>query len=266
MQTEQIQGADIDGLKELQPEKWTDIRPYFYYYKGSDYCQPLKITDKGKIIAVGTTIQHKDSAWLAHIIVHPDYRNQGLGRAIASALVDDLDAERFKTVYLDATDMGYPVYKKLGFEVEADYIHLNGKHTDLDLANPALIIPYHPKFKDQILALDRLISAEDRVRILENHLPSSLLFVSEDRLLGAYFPFLLDGFVLALTVESGTELMKLRMRTKYNARYPTANQACTDFLTEHGYEVTGSSRRMVLGQKREWDGTGIFHRISGGLG
>ncbi len=266
MKIEDIQNTDIDKLKELQPETWTDIRPYFYYYSGSDFCQALKITDNGNIVAIGTNIQHKDSAWLAHIIVHPDHRNKGLGREMASALIKDLHSDRFKTIYLDATDMGYPVYKKLGFEVEAEYIHLSGKHTDQYLIDSSAIIPYHTKYKDQLLALDRLISAEDRVRVLENHLPSTILYVSNEKLLGAYFPFLLDGFVLALTVESGTELMKLRMRTKYNARFPMANQACTEFLIEHGYEITGSSKRMILGEKRNWNGKGIFHRISGGLG
>jgi ribosomal protein S18 acetylase RimI-like enzyme len=266
MKREQLQSDDIDGLKELQPEKWSDIRTYFYYYVGSGYCRPLKITDQGKIVAVGTTIQHRDSAWLAHIIVHPEHRNRGLGQEIASALVNDLDTGRFTTIYLDATDMGYPVYKKLGFEVEAEYIHLNGKHIDLRLSNPSSIIPYHAKFKDELLDMDRLVSAEDRLKVLDNHLHSSLLYVSEGKVQGAYFPFLLDGYVLAVSEESGTELMKLRMRTKYNARFPAINQACTDFLIKNGYEVTGSSKRMVLGQKRNWDGKGIFHRISGGLG
>ncbi|HEY1009309.1 MAG: GNAT family N-acetyltransferase [Daejeonella sp.] len=266
MKTEHLQSADIDRLKELQPETWTDIRPYFYFYKGSDYCQPLKITEDKKIIAVGTSIHHTDSAWLAHIIVHPDHRNKGLGREIASALVKDLDPDRFKTIYLDATDMGYPVYKKLGFEVEAEYIHLSGKHQDLYLSDTTTIIPYHSKYRDELLAMDRSISAEDRVRVLENHLTSSLLCLHEGKLLGAYFPLLLDGFVLALTVEAGTELMKLRMRTKYNARFPANNTACTNFLISNGYEVTGSSKRMILGQKRNWNGEGIFHRISGGLG
>lgn len=266
MKIEDVQNKDIDKLKELQPETWTDIRPYFYFYSGSDFCQALKITDKEKIVAVGTNIQHKDSAWLAHIIVHPDHRNKGLGLKMASALIEDLHSERFKTIYLDATDMGYPVYKKLGFEVETEYIHLNGKHVDQYLIEPSAVIPYHTKYKEELLALDRLISAEDRVRVLENHLASAILYVSGGKLQGAYFPFLLDGFVLAQTVEAGTELMKLRMRTKYNARFPMDNHACTDFLVKHGYEISGSSKRMILGEKRNWNGKGIFHRISGGLG
>lgn len=261
-----MQNADIDQLRELQPETWTDIRPYFYYYSASHFCQPLKISENGKVIAVGTNIQHQDSAWLAHIIVHPEHRNRGLGRKMASTLIKNLNREKFSTIYLDATDMGYPVYKKLGFEVEIEYIHLEGKNTDQYLLNPETVIPFHVGHKEEVLALDRLISAEDRIDLLEPYLRSSLLYISDSKIEGAYFPYLLDGFVMAITPQAGTELMKIRMRNKPTARFPSNNQVCIDFLKENGYKVTGTSKRMFLGKKREWNGKAIFHRISGGLG
>ncbi len=266
MDVQDLQNADIDRLKELQPETWTDIRPYFYYYSASYFCQPLKISENNKVIAVGTNIQHQDSAWLAHIIVHPEHRNRGLGKEMASALINRLNSKKFSTIYLDATDMGYPVYKKLGFKIETEYIHLEGQHTDQYLLNPETIIPFHTDLKDELLALDRLISAEDRIDVLEPHLWSSILYVSEDKVQGAYFPSLLDGFVLATTPLAGTELMKIRMRNKPTARFPSENQACIDFLKNNGYKVTGASKRMIFGKSREWNGKGIFHRISGGLG
>lgn len=266
MQIRNLENADIDRLKELQPETWTDIRPYFYYYSASRFCQALKISENGKIIAVGTNIQHQDSAWLAHIIVHPEHRNQGLGGQIVSALIKDLDRKRFSTVYLDATELGYPLYKKLGFEVEAEYIHLEGVNTDQYLLDPSAVIPFRADLKNELLALDRLISAEDRIDVLEPHLWSSIIYISEGKVNGAYFPSLLDGFVLASTPTAGTELMKIRMRNKPTARFPSGNQVCTDFLKENGYKVTGASKRMILGKSREWNGKGIFHRISGGLG
>ena len=266
MRIEELENADIDLLRQLQPETWTDIRPYFYFYSASDFCQPLKISENGQIIAVGTNIQHRDSAWLAHIIVHPEHRNKGLGREIASALINSLDSQRFKTIYLDATEMGYPVYKKLGFETETEYTHLTGVHTDQYLSDPAAIVPFKNQQKDELLALDRKISAEDRINVLEPHLRYSLVYIVEGHVEGAYFPSLLDGFVLANTPIAGTELMKIRMRSKATARFPSENQACIDFLVKNGYEVTGASKRMVLGQKRDWNGKGIFHRISGGLG
>lgn len=266
MNPEKIQNRDIDSLKDLQPEGWTDIRPFFYYYSGSSFCNPLKMTDNGRIIAAGTSISHQDSSWLAHIIVHPDYRNQGLGLKLASALVDDLDRNKIKTVFLDATDMGYPVYKKIGFELETEYIHMDGNFVDVDLIDSAAVIPYHTKYCDQVLELDRKISAEDRVDVLSPHLPLSMLYVSDDKVLGAYFPFLLDSFVLASDPVAGTELMKLRMRSKYTTRFPIGNQACIDFLAKHNYQKMRTSKRMILGEKREWKEEGIFNRISGGLG
>ena len=266
MNIETIINSDIDQLKQLQPETWTDIRPYFYYYSASAFCQPLKITEHGKIIAVGTNIQHQNSAWLAHIIVHPENRNRGLGGEMASALIADLDSKKISTIYLDATDMGYPVYKRLGFEVETEYIHLEGKHTDQYLSDANNIIPYHSELKDELLLLDRQISAEDRINVIEPHLPFSLVYVRDGKIQGAYFPTLLDGFVLASNSLAGTELMKIRMRNKLTARFPSENQVCTDFLVKNGYKITGTSKRMILGEKRDWNGKGIFHRISGGLG
>lgn len=266
MSIQKVLNKDIDGLRELQPEGWTDIRQYFYYYSASEFCEPLKLTEGAKIIALGTTIRHQDSVWLAHIIVHPGFRNQGLGREIVVALLNNLNKETYKTIYLDATDLGYPLYKKLGFEIETEYVHLDGEHTDQYLIDPKYVIPYHAVFKDQLLELDKLISGENRIRVLQEHLISSLLYVSEGNLLGAYFPSLFDGFIMALDPLAGTELMKLRMRTKNSARLPISNQAAINFLLENAYKQVRTSKRMVLGEKRTWKDDGIFNRISGGLG
>jgi GNAT superfamily N-acetyltransferase len=57
------------------------------------------------------------------IIVHPDHRGRGYGKAITQALLDRIDRTRYRTVYLDATDMGFPVYQSLGFVEEVRYGH-----------------------------------------------------------------------------------------------------------------------------------------------
>lgn len=266
MKIEEVQNSDIDLLRELQPENWTDIRPHFYFYSASEFCKALKISEHGNILAIGATIQHQDSAWIAHIIVHPEHRNKGLGKEITAALIKDLDSARFRTVYLDATEMGYPVYKKLGFEIETEYIHLLGSQTDQYLSDPSAIVPFQARFRAELLTLDQQISAENRIKVLEPHLTSSLVYLSDGQIHGAYFPSLLDGYVMAKSTVAGTELMKIRMRSKPFARFPSENQACIDFLTGQGFEITGASKRMILGEKRDWNGKGIFHRISGGLG
>ncbi len=266
MTIQNIQNSDIDRLKELQPEGWTDIRSYFYYYSASNWCNPLKIVENNKIIAVGTTIKHPDTAWLAHIIVHPEFRNRGLGREIAGSLIERLDNEGYQTVYLDATDMGFPVYKKLGFEVETDYIHLDGECIDLFLNDPSTVVPYLEQYREDLLQLDWQISGENRAAILSGNLASSLLYLENGLVKGAYFPHLFDGFILAEHPLAGTELMKIRMRTRNTARLPVENKHAANFLLQHSYKHMRNSKRMVRGMKRPWKPEGIYNRISGGLG
>ena len=99
MNIQAIKTHDIDILTELQPAGWKDIRPYFNYYTGSKFCDPIKITEGGKIVAIGTTIKHQNTAWLANIVVHPNFRNKGLGKALTTALVESLDKTHFQTIY-----------------------------------------------------------------------------------------------------------------------------------------------------------------------
>ncbi len=258
--------ADIDSLKSLQPEGWSDIRPYHYYFTGSSFCETFKISENNLIAAIGTVIRHRDTAWLAHIIVHPDFRGGGLGRMMAETLVNSLDSTVYKTIYLDATEMGFPLYLKLGFETEAEYSHLSGSFVDLPLLQPDRVIPYHPQFRNQLVDLDYRTSGESRERVLTDHLNSALLYVRNGRVHGAYFRSLFDKFILADDAEAGTELMKLRMREKDTASMPSPNSNSVNFLLQNGYRLMRISRRMFLGEKRPWKTGNIYNRVSGGLG
>lgn len=261
-----IQSADIDILNQLQPAGWEDIRPYFYYYISSPCCDTIKICDGKQIAAVGTTIRHPDTAWLAHVIVHPDFRNQGLGQKLTSELVDRAHAKKIRTVYLDATDMGFPVYKKLGFETEIEYVHLDGELINQNLNNPAAVIPFQEKYREDILKLDKNTSGENRERILNDRLNGSLMYLKENQLAGVYFSNFFENAIMANDAEAGTELMKLRMRVKNKFRFPISNKDGMDFLIQNAYQQIRTSRKMILGPTREWNGEFNYNRISGGLG
>jgi GNAT superfamily N-acetyltransferase len=263
---EEIQNQDIDQLNLLQPVDWADIRPYFYYYSSSSFCEPIKISDEKRIVAVGTLIKHQDTAWLAHLIVHSEYRNQGLGKLLSNALIKRANPEIFKTIYLDATDLGYPVYKKIGFEVEMDYIHFDGNLINLNLKNPERVIPFEEKYRNEVMELDKITSGENREIIFRDHLKSSLLYLSDGKVRGAYFPGFFDRYIMADLPEAGTELMKLRMHVKNTSKLPIKNQIGIDFLLENNYKEVRRSKRMILGLKREWKADYNYNRISGGLG
>jgi GNAT superfamily N-acetyltransferase len=56
-------------------------------------------------------------AWIGMVLTHPEYRGRGFARALMEHALDWLDG-RAEWIKLDATDMGRPLYAKLGFEDE----------------------------------------------------------------------------------------------------------------------------------------------------
>jgi GNAT superfamily N-acetyltransferase len=68
-----------------------------------------------RIIASGAVLPHGDKvAWISMILVAPDLRGQGLGRAVFSHCLGLLQAAG-RTAYLDATPDGERLYRQFGF-------------------------------------------------------------------------------------------------------------------------------------------------------
>src|SRR5580692_10255427 len=71
----------------------------------------------GAIVATTTSIRHKSElAWVGMVLTHPEFRGRGHARALTLRVLDHLSDVR--TVKLDATEMGEPLYRQLGFVEE----------------------------------------------------------------------------------------------------------------------------------------------------
>jgi len=105
MDRQPLELPDLELITALQPPDWPNIIPSIEFYIISTFCFPIKLIIDNKIVGIGTTIIHNDIAWLAHIIVHPEHRNQGIGKIITQTLVDSLQT-KCDTIYLIATDLG----------------------------------------------------------------------------------------------------------------------------------------------------------------
>ncbi|MEO8613038.1 MAG: GNAT family N-acetyltransferase [Chloroflexota bacterium] len=57
-----------------------------------------------------------DLAWIGMVVTHPDYQRQGLARQIMEVGLEYAQERGIGTVMLDASQMGYPLYFKLGFQ------------------------------------------------------------------------------------------------------------------------------------------------------
>jgi len=65
-----------------------------------------------------TTIYSADLAWIGMVLVHPDYRRRGIGRALLQHCIDYLRSRGIRCIKLDATPAGKLVYDGLGFSSE----------------------------------------------------------------------------------------------------------------------------------------------------
>lgn len=220
MNIEPITSVDLPSLKPFQPPEWSNISPSLEYYTQHIFCHPIKILQDDKIIGIGNTILFEDTAWLSHIITHPDHRGKGIGSYITKTLVERIP-NHFQTIYLIATAMGEPVYAKQGFTIENEYAFMKSEELYPDTSSSSIhVIKFPISYKEPLLQLDLTISGENRIHILEAHLDDALLYISDGKILGYYLPTLGDGFIAALEPEAGIELMKIRMQTKKLLFFP----------------------------------------------
>lgn len=266
MDIQTLEHSDINLIADILPQGWEVALPIIDFYTTSDFCFPIKITVDKKIVGIGAAIINNDTAWLAHIIVHPDNRNQGIGKLITQSLVDSLKTKSCDTIYLIATELGEPVYKKIGFETETEYLIFKDIKTTETFTNPENIVVFTNDFQEQISNLDRQVSGENRMFQLEKHLSSGFVYLQDNDVKGFYLPTFREGLIIATTNSAGQELMKLRLTTKENAAFPIDNVGASEFMHQNNFKASMTQKRMRLGKKRNWQPTNIYNRIGGNLG
>lgn len=258
---------DLDELRKLQPDGWPDIIPETEFYIKSSFCFPFKVETDNCIAGMGAAIVYENTAWLAHIIVHPDYRNKGIGLRIVSELLQIVEYHQIKSCLLIATELGKPVYIRAGFRPVTEYIFMNREKLMQQSSYSANIFRYEEKFSQQLLQMDRLITGENREPLLSLFLNEALLYVSTGTLEGFFIPALKEGPVVAVTLEAGLELLKIKCAKAERVVLPVDNQVGIDYLKQNGFvQSSTKGTRMILGKDIKWQPDCIYSRIGGNFG
>jgi GNAT superfamily N-acetyltransferase len=257
--------TDLPQVLNLKPADWGDILPAFKFYLQTEYCISLIALINNKIVGTGTIIFHSNVAWLAHIMVHSEYRNQGIGAKITKTLID-LGLKKVSTILLLATDLGKPIYSSLGFQYIEDYIFFNNTSISFDLSDK--IIPYSDNHRQSILNLDEMITGEKRKIFLDSHLNKSFIINNEDGIAGIYYSGFGEGLIIANDVNVGLELMKFKLLDANPMALPSSNTLAIEFLTKNGITINKAKTvyRMVYGRPIDWKPKQIFGRFGGNLG
>lgn len=262
---EPFTSADIPHLPPLQPEGWLPLGPYYHFYATAPFCHPVKCTVDDRIAGIGSCIRHRTTGWLAHIIVAPEYRRQGIGTRITRWLMNYLINDwNMKTLHLVATPMGEPVYRQLGFRRISDYVFMRGGR--LENGTSEVTVPFNNALRDAALELDARASFEDRSQLLELHWHEGRFIQNNGTLEGFYLPTLGEGYILATRPEVGLALMRMKHKTGAVAVVPEQNLDAVRYLTTSGYSEYRRGIRMTYGASLPWRPEMIYGRIGGNLG
>jgi GNAT superfamily N-acetyltransferase len=140
--------SELELYLRLQPDGW------------------FVVEDEGEIVAVAGCVRYGPLAWLGLVATARRTRGRGLATLVSRRLLDWAAVEGCRTVALDASAPGRPVYERLGFEALGETVelvagdHLAGPRTDAGTAR-------EPVALDELRALDRRVFGADRGRVLE---------------------------------------------------------------------------------------------------
>jgi GNAT superfamily N-acetyltransferase len=237
----------------------------------------------GGLLGASACAQFGATGWVGGVAVVPEARGAGLGRALTEIAVARLRDRGVRTVQLFATDMGRPIYERLGFISEGSWITVRGPWRSLRSGrpgDPAALAPgmaprpgrYPPRVRaaggeDLVpaLAVDRAATGEDRTALLSSLWPGNALVaeaVGEIRGYHLPSPWRSGGAVVAADLEAGLALLEASGR-RLNGRdvaltLPEANLPAVRAVEANGQRERSRSTRMRLGPPVPWRPRAMF--------
>lgn len=111
---------DIETMSDvLKRAGISSFRPEILRFNlASPNTQMLVGCRDSQIVGVAGGVSFGSTGWLGSVGVDDEIRGQGLGRMLSKAAVDWLHQAGVETVLLTATELGRPVYERLGFADE----------------------------------------------------------------------------------------------------------------------------------------------------
>jgi len=152
------------GLKLTRQAGWNQTE--------SDWLRFIKLEPEGCFVAelngssVGTTTTcvFGQVAWIAMLLVDVSARGRGVGTAMLKHSLNYLEGRKVKTVRLDATSAGQPIYEKLGFVPEYQLARFEGI-APLGRTGP-LVTEATPEIFASIIEFDKRMTGTNRGKML----------------------------------------------------------------------------------------------------
>lgn len=264
----ELSQADLPALKTFAPPEWnTDLSETFFFHYGQPYFYPVGCELNGKLVGCANALLQGNTGWFGNIIVLPEYRRRGIGRALIHHLAAFFDGTGITQQVLIATQLGEPVYRTEGFRVVSQYVFLKPATLPAPRIEAGCRL-MQPQDEPAMLALDEASTGEQRPAFLRRYWADAWVHTSPAGMIdGFYLPRLAHGPVIAANDTGGQALLKVKMSLGLGAMVvPEQNHAALQFLTAHGFVETARSPRMARGADAPWRPEQVFARGSGFCG
>lgn len=263
-----LQPSWIPIIKNFPPPDWHfNFQAFLEMHLDQPYFQGFIACQNEQIVGVGNVLINGDVGWLGNIIVPEAFRRQGIGFAITEFMIQRLKEIGCQTQLLIATRMGEKLYEKLGFETSS-YYHFY-RHKFLILPELKTICQATSGEFSEILALDRIVTGENRQKFLSRFLNSAWIDKNpvSGKVEGYFLPDFGNGFIAGINNEAGLRLLQFKHAQFDRIEVvPEQNSVARQFLLNHGFIEYMKAPRMVLGEEVNWQPELIFARGAGYCG
>jgi predicted N-acetyltransferase YhbS len=267
--------ADIDPAADVIPAGgWGDRRAHLDFSVGRPFCHTFVAEMDGVIVGTSMGTVNGEAGWVGLIFVAPEQRGKGLGAALTAAAIDVLETAGCRTLLLVATEMGRPVYERLGFRTDTSYEVFSAPGLPDDRPDPA-IRSLSSADAATVAATDRAATGEDRAALIGAVLETGSGWGILDEDGGPHGHVLRPpwrgGSTIAARPAAAIRLLEHRRRLAGDgATIRTGvlheNEEGMRRLAEAGWTHFSTHPRLVRGRPLSWEPRAIWGQFNFALG
>ena len=93
------------------------------------------VEDQGEVVACGAVLFYEfppsytnktgKKAYISNMFTDENYRGRGIAKELLTKLIDEVRAAGISKIWLGASEMGRPVYRKFGFMESGEYLEMD---------------------------------------------------------------------------------------------------------------------------------------------
>jgi GNAT superfamily N-acetyltransferase len=247
------------GLRLSRQAGWNQTMSDWqrFFNLGPEGCFVAELS--GHLVGTTMTFVSDRVAWIAMVLVEKNARGKGIGTALLKHALGYLDECKVRTVRLDATHLGRPIYEKLGFKPEYELVRLEGiapsgrTLTTVEKATPEML--------KKVIKFDKRMMGENRekmLRVLFDEFPENMRVLMHGRKLEGFITMRSGSNAVQIgpcmaTLKAGPDLFTDALNRCAGKvvliDVPTGNVHAVKIAESRGFEIQRRFLRMYRGRR-----------------